>query len=71
MFQFGYECFMNYFKHLETNNEVPEQDDVLDASYCLVRLGDIFYTNHQFEMSSKVCLTPKISYFRTMKTQLS
>ncbi|XP_955138.1 uncharacterized protein TA04625 [Theileria annulata] len=53
MFQFAFECFMNYFKHLENNNKAPEQEDVLDASYCLLRLGDMFFTNHQFEESSK------------------
>ncbi|UVC54279.1 hypothetical protein MACJ_003816 [Theileria orientalis] len=53
LFQFANECYLNYFKELESKNREPLPEDVLDASYCLIRIGDMFFSSHQFEESSR------------------
>ncbi|EKX72751.1 conserved hypothetical protein [Theileria equi strain WA] len=50
LFQLGYE---SYKKHFETLKENVPKEEVLDCSYCLVRIGDMYFTNHQFEESAK------------------
>lgn len=50
-FQIAYQCYTDFLAACSPDHPELEKE-VLDASYCLIRLGDMFFTNHQFEEAS-------------------
>ncbi|GFE55476.1 histone-binding protein, putative [Babesia ovis] len=51
MFQIAYECYKDFLEACKLQGPELEKE-VLDASYCCVRLGDMFFTNNQFQEAS-------------------
>ncbi|ORM41279.1 Cactin [Babesia sp. Xinjiang] len=48
IFQIASDCYANFFR-LCTLKGAALEKEVLDASYCFVRMGDMFYANNQFD----------------------
>ncbi|KAK1442374.1 hypothetical protein BgAZ_404040 [Babesia gibsoni] len=51
-FQIAYQCYTEFLSGMQGDHPEIEKE-VLDASYCLMRLGDMYFTNHQFEEAAK------------------
>ncbi|EDO05798.1 TPR repeat family protein [Babesia bovis T2Bo] len=47
MFQIAFHCYKDFLES-QTSKGPEMEKEVLDASYCCVRLGDMFFTNNQF-----------------------